>query len=126
MLSSLERLRGWEFLQLHAPILQYELRDLEGDIDAEMQEHRYGQNVKLAGLESSAVPGRVEPGFSGKVGQCQNASGRMHGADLNAEVGTRCPFLRHLGPGERCEDSRSGQTVDDHLLASLLACFPHT
>ena len=40
-------------------------------------------NVKLAGLESSAVPGQVEPCFSGKVGQCQNASARTRGADLS-------------------------------------------
>ena len=41
MVSSTEGLRGWNVLQLHAPILQYELRDLERDV--EMQEHRYGQ-----------------------------------------------------------------------------------
>jgi hypothetical protein len=37
-------------------------------------------NVKLAGVDSSAVPGQVEPGFSGKDGEYQTSSGRRAGA----------------------------------------------
>jgi hypothetical protein len=57
--------------------------------------------VKLAGLDSSAVPGQVEPCFSGEAGQCQNSSGRGRGrrrrADLNAEAGTRLPLSTAYG-----------------------------
>jgi hypothetical protein len=52
---------GWKLLQLYVQIRAEGASRRGGNAGTQVR-----TNVKLAGMNSSAVPGQVEPGFSGK------------------------------------------------------------